>query len=503
MEERLQKIMSHAGLGSRRACEELILNGRVTVNGRIAEIGQKADPAVDRIVADGRVISAAEPPVYIAIYKPRNVLSAVEAEPNDFRKTVRSLIPLEGHLYPVGRLDFDSEGLVLMTNDGELTNKLTHPRFGHFKIYRVLVARRPDNEQLATWRRGVVLEDGYKTAPADVSLEASAGKGAWLRVVMREGRKRQIREIGSLLGMPVVRILRIGIGTLRLGNLKPGDWRHLTEQEVAELQGESAPTHEERPVRRPSQPQHGRRPGSGNTGSRSERPVRPGGQMQRDRRADSRDLDSRSERPARPVGGPSKYKRRPDSGNSDSRSERPGGGYRSGSGDSDSRSDRPARPGSGPSRYKRHPDSGYSDSRSERPSGGYRSGSGDSDSRSDRPARPGSGPSRYKRRPDSGNSDSRSERPSGGYRSGSGDSDSRSDRPARPAGGPSKYKRRPDSGNSDSRSERPARPGGGAPQRTHRPGSGDTGSRPERPARRSPQGKSRPSKSNPKNRSGK
>ena len=419
MEERLQKIMSHAGLGSRRACEELILNGRVTVNGRIAEIGQKADPAVDRIVADGRIISAAEPPVYIAIYKPRNVLSAVEAEPNDFRKTVRSLIPLEGHIYPVGRLDFDSEGLVLMTNDGELTNKLTHPRFGHFKIYRVLVARRPDNEQLATWRRGVVLEDGYKTAPADVSLEASAGKGAWLRVVMREGRKRQIREIGSLLGMPVVRILRIGIGTLRLGNLKPGDWRHLTEQEVAELQGEAAPTHEERPVRRQGQSQHDRRPGSGNSGSRSERPVRPGGQMQRDRRSDSGNSGSRSERPTRAGGGPSKYSRRPDSGEAGSRSERPSGGYRSGSGDSDSRSERP-----------------------------------------------GGGPSKYKRRPDSGEAGSRSERPSGGYRSGSGDSDSRSDRPARPGGG-------------------------------------DTGSRPGRPARKSPQGKSRPSKSNPKNRSGK
>ncbi|MCG2786194.1 MAG: rRNA pseudouridine synthase [Anaerolineae bacterium] len=452
MEERLQKIMSHAGLGSRRACEELILNGRVTVNGRIAEIGQKADPAVDRIVADGRVISAAEPPVYIAIYKPRNVLSAVEAEPNDFRKTVRSLIPLEGHIYPVGRLDFDSEGLVLMTNDGELTNKLTHPRFGHFKIYRVLVARRPDNEQLATWRRGVVLEDGYKTAPADVSLEASAGKGAWLRVVMREGRKRQIREIGSLLGMPVVRILRIGIGTLRLGNLKPGDWRHLTEQEVAELQGEAAPTHEERPVRRQGQSQHDRRPGSGNSGSRSERPVRPGGQMQRDRRSDSGDSGSRSERPARSSGG-----------------------YRSG--DSDSRSERPARPTGGPSKYKRRPDSGNSDTRSERPSGGYRSGSGDSDSRSERPARPGGGPSKYKRRPDSGEAGSRSERPSGGYRSGSGDSDSRSDRPARP--------------------------GGGAPQRTRRPSPGDTGSRPGHPARKSHQGKSRPSKSNPKNRSGK
>jgi 23S rRNA pseudouridine2605 synthase len=122
-----------------------------------------------------------------------------------------------------------------MTNDGDLTNKLTHPRYGHKKEYKVLVARRPDPEQIQTWRRGVVLEDGYKTAHADVYVEAGAGKGAWLRVTMGEGRKQQIREIGSLLGLPVVRIVRIRIGTLRLGTLKPGEWRHLTESEVQEL----------------------------------------------------------------------------------------------------------------------------------------------------------------------------------------------------------------------------------------------------------------------------
>lgn len=238
MEERIQKILSRAGIGSRRACEELILAGRVTVNGRQAEIGQKADPATDRIVVDGQPIQAAEPPVYIAMYKPRNVLSVVESEPGDTRKTVRDLIPMPGHLYPVGRLDFDSEGLVLMTNDGELANRLTHPRFGHEKIYRVLVARQPDPQQLETWRRGVVLEDGHKTLPAQVSLETKAGKGAWLRITMREGRKRQIREIGSLLGLPVVRILRIAIGSLRLGNLKAGEWRPLSEEEIAVLRGQ-------------------------------------------------------------------------------------------------------------------------------------------------------------------------------------------------------------------------------------------------------------------------
>jgi len=237
MEERLQKILAQAGYGSRRACETIIEAGRVRVNGYIAVLGQKADPFKDKISVDGKPIAAAEQLTYIALYKPRNVLSTVEAEVGDQRQTVRDLIQIEGHLYPVGRLDFDSEGLVLMTNDGDLTNRLTHPRYGHEKEYRVLLARRPDEEQLGTWRRGVVLEDGYKSQPADVRFESTSGKGAWIRVTMGEGRKRQIREIGMLLGLPVVRILRVRIGTLRLGNLKPRQWRHLTSEEVQALKG--------------------------------------------------------------------------------------------------------------------------------------------------------------------------------------------------------------------------------------------------------------------------
>ena len=122
-----------------------------------------------------------------------------------------------------------------MTNDGELTNRLTHPKFGHTKEYKVLVARRPDHDQLEAWKRGVVLEDGFKTAPADVRFENAQGKGAWVRVVMGEGRKRQIREICKQLGLPVVRIVRIRIGTLQLGNLKSRQWRYLTTKEVEEL----------------------------------------------------------------------------------------------------------------------------------------------------------------------------------------------------------------------------------------------------------------------------
>lgn len=237
MLERLQKILAQAGYGSRRACEDFITAGRVRVNGQIASLGQKADSAIDKITVDGKPIVAAETLTYIALYKPRMVLSTAEGERGDDRQTVRDLVEIPQHVYPVGRLDFESEGLVLMTNDGDLTNKLTHPKFGHEKEYRVLLARRPDQAQLDAWKRGVVLEDGYKTAPVDVRFEGAQGKGAWVRVIMREGRKRQIRETCKQLGLPVVRILRIRIGSLRLGNLKPRQWRYLTMQEVNELKG--------------------------------------------------------------------------------------------------------------------------------------------------------------------------------------------------------------------------------------------------------------------------
>lgn len=238
MEERLQKILARAGLGSRRSCEALIAAGRVRVNGQVAELGSKAYPDIDTISVDGRKISAAETLVYIAVNKPRGILSAVEAP--DPRPTVRSLIPVPGMLYPVGRLDAESEGLILLTNDGELANRLTHPRYGHEKEYRVLVARHPDKDQLEAFRHGVVLEDGHRTLPASVNIESGFGKGSWLRITLREGRKRQIREMCALVGLPVVRIVRIRIGTLLLGKLKPREWRVLTDYEVAELKGKSS-----------------------------------------------------------------------------------------------------------------------------------------------------------------------------------------------------------------------------------------------------------------------
>ena len=238
MEERLQKILARAGYGSRRSCEEFITASRVRVNGQLAELGSKADPARDQITIDGQPLPKAEPFVYVALNKPRGVLSTVTSP--DPRRTVRDLVPIPGTLYPVGRLDEDSEGLILLTNDGELTNRLTHPRFEHEKEYKVLVARHPDEKQLEGWRHGVVLEDGVKSAPAKVYVETLSGKGCWLKVIMHEGRKREIREIGALLGLPVVRIIRIRLSSLRLGNLKPGEWRHLTPMEIDGLKGSSS-----------------------------------------------------------------------------------------------------------------------------------------------------------------------------------------------------------------------------------------------------------------------
>jgi 23S rRNA pseudouridine2605 synthase len=233
VEERLQKIMAKAGLGSRRACETLISAGRVTVNGKLAELGMKADLQRDQIIVDGQALKLPEALVYIAINKPRGVLSAV-SDP-DKRSTVRDLIDLPGNFYPVGRLDLDSEGLMLLTNDGDLANKLTHPRYEHEKEYRVLVARKPDDEQLNTWRRGVVLPDGHRTLPAEVKIDKPFGKGMWLRVTLKEGRKRQIRETGTMLGLPVAKIIRIRFGSLYLGNLKLREWRYLTPDEIKTL----------------------------------------------------------------------------------------------------------------------------------------------------------------------------------------------------------------------------------------------------------------------------
>lgn len=231
-EERLQKILARAGFGSRRSAEELITTGRVVVNGKVAELGSKADPMRDSISVDGRRLKV-EGMVYIAVYKPPGVLSTTAGP--DPRSKVTDLVPGGEHLHLVGRLDLESEGLILLTNDGELTQQLTHPRYEREKEYRVLVATHPDQKQLETWRRGVVLADGHRTQPADVRVERPYGKGTWLRVIMHEGHKREIRETGRVLGLPVAKLIRVRIASLRVGGMKAGDWRRLTPDEVNDL----------------------------------------------------------------------------------------------------------------------------------------------------------------------------------------------------------------------------------------------------------------------------
>ncbi len=233
MDIRLQKILARAGLGSRRSCEDLIRQGRVRVNGRMAQIGQKADPERDRITCDGKPVQVVREYTYIALHKPRGVLSD-EGDGSGRRTTVLDLVPVPVRLFPVGRLDLRSEGLILLTDDGGLAHRLTHPRYEHTKEYHVCVSGHPDEQTLSTWRQGVFL-DGRKTAPAKVSILRSEKEQTWLRIVLREGRKRQIRRVGAMLGYPVHQLIRVRIGSLQLGALKPGQWRRLTHQEVAAL----------------------------------------------------------------------------------------------------------------------------------------------------------------------------------------------------------------------------------------------------------------------------
>lgn len=243
--ERLQKILAQAGVASRRAAEELIAAGRVTVNGKpVTEMGSRANPATDVIAVDGRPLKAKEGTgevqrlVYIALHKPLGVVSTAK-DPYG-RPTVLSLLAdaklVEQGLrvYPVGRLDADSTGLVLLTNDGDLTFRLTHPRFGVEKEYRVLLRGRIGEDKLQRLREGVEIEGGL-TAPAKVDVSSTREGNTWLRMTIREGRKRQVRLMAAAVGHPVIELQRIRFGSIDLGTLEPGKWRNLAIHEVHAL----------------------------------------------------------------------------------------------------------------------------------------------------------------------------------------------------------------------------------------------------------------------------
>jgi 23S rRNA pseudouridine2605 synthase len=227
--ERLQKVLAGAGVGSRRHCEELIAAGRVEVNGERAVLGRRVDPDRDRVSVDGVNVSVAPGMVYYLLNKPPGVVTT--ARDPQGRTTVTDLVPAEPRVFPAGRLDADSEGLILLTNDGNLAYRLTHPKHGVRKEYLVHVEGDPKPAALRRLREGVELDDGL-TAPAQVSR---VGPGT-LRMAIHEGRNRQIRRMGEAVGHPVRRLVRTAIGPLRTGRLRPGQWRALTLAEVRSLE---------------------------------------------------------------------------------------------------------------------------------------------------------------------------------------------------------------------------------------------------------------------------
>ncbi|MGI6081409.1 MAG: pseudouridine synthase [Limnochordia bacterium] len=232
--QRLQKVLAARGVASRRRAEEMIRQGRVCVNGQvITQMGFRVDPRTDRISVDGIPIQGSSRLVYLALNKPVGVISSAR-DPRG-RKTVVDLITgVSERIYPVGRLDADSEGLVLLTNDGELALRLMHPRYGVSKLYRVWVKSKPSKQVLQALENGVMLTDGL-TAPARVRLGTNDENGTQLEIELSEGRNRQIRRMCEAVGHPVVRLRREKIGPLALGSLREGQWRRLSAAELRSL----------------------------------------------------------------------------------------------------------------------------------------------------------------------------------------------------------------------------------------------------------------------------
>jgi 23S rRNA pseudouridine2605 synthase len=233
--ERLQKILAGAGVASRRKCEELILKGKVEVNGEVVtELGTKADPAVDVITVDGKTIGA-EKKLYIVFNKPKGVITSA-SDPQGRKIVTDYLKSINERLYPVGRLDYDTEGLLLLTNDGDFAHLLTHPKHHVPKTYIATVKGVPHGTELDKLKKGVLLEDGM-TAPAEVEYQDidPAGKFATISITIYEGRNRQVRRMFEAIGHPVSKLKRISFGELFIGNLKRGLYRHLTKEEVEGL----------------------------------------------------------------------------------------------------------------------------------------------------------------------------------------------------------------------------------------------------------------------------
>jgi len=236
MEQRIQKILAQMGVASRRKAEELIAEGRVTVNGRLAEIGMKADADRDHIKVDGKILTKAEPKVYLAFNKPRGVVTSL-SDPEG-RPTIKDFLQrVKYRVFPVGRLDYDSEGLLLITNDGDFAQSLLHPAHEIPKTYVVKIKGVIGDKGLERLRHGVRLEDGM-TAPARVKrivMEKASENNQWLEMIIHEGKKRQVRRMLEKVGHDVLKLKRTAVNGIKLGNLKPGELRTLTQDEIRHL----------------------------------------------------------------------------------------------------------------------------------------------------------------------------------------------------------------------------------------------------------------------------
>jgi 23S rRNA pseudouridine2605 synthase len=233
MKERLHKVLASMGVATRRRAEEMIARGEVTVNGRVAQLGDSADPQHDRICLRGQLLTAVPDRVYIALNKPAGYVTSLRSTHGE--RTVSELLPAGTRVFPVGRLDRDTSGLLLLTNDGNWANVVMHPRYGVEKEYLALVEGHPSSEAIRRLRQGVVLPDGTRTSPARVEILSCADANTRLAIVVIEGKKRQIRQMARLVGHPVIELRRTRIGPIHLGRLEEGEWRHLHPNEVTSI----------------------------------------------------------------------------------------------------------------------------------------------------------------------------------------------------------------------------------------------------------------------------
>lgn len=233
MQERLQKYLARAGIASRRQAEELIRKGKILVNGKVAELGDKVDPQQDQVLWQGKLVAPQQESLYLMVNKPKGVVTTVRDTHG--RPTVLDLLPKQtARVYPIGRLDLDTQGLLLLTNDGNFAYALTHPKFEVSKTYHALVEGHPPTKQLSAMAKGLALDDG-PTAPAEVTLLRREGNNSLLVISIHEGRNRQVKRMCVAIGHPVLSLQRVAFGGLQLGSLPVGKWRPLTTTEVEQL----------------------------------------------------------------------------------------------------------------------------------------------------------------------------------------------------------------------------------------------------------------------------